>query len=544
MRKLLVITAIACCFQPDASFAQERRKTFFQRAAEFFVPRQRAPQPAAQLQLAAPAMANNPANAAAKAERQQRLECHARAMQSWINHVCSLNPQQREKLESIAAEGVKRSQATWARQPNQNWQNGNRDFIPFEFVIAARTLGRHATFRRELKALLSTEQSTKLEAAQAQRDAQIRDELVGLAMVVLDRELFLNPQQRGPVAEEVRQMFGQKLYPGLYSFNNNSWPFQRAQFQRRTKMKELIGEQRYARYERLTKQNGQAEQYVMITMNNGDGETAFRKAIDEQPDRLAEAMAVRILFLAETEGLSEADCKKLTLAAKGAASRVIDKWIESSEKQMESMRERFANQNVSWGMSLPQVAQVESNKLWTVTSAKVREPKQPAEQQEAEPAESPEEKKKRQARELFGSVLRNVLPQQAKPNPKQNKPLTEREKFQRSAMIGYLVAMLDQEVWLRADQRDALRKLIDRSVGEYSRYSQYSNYYLELQMLADVLYVVPDREIRELLDEHQLAAWNAVKEQFQVQPNNNMVKLTYRYGDVQFPFVAGRGRRR
>ena len=89
-----------------------------------------------------------------------------------------------------------------------------------------------------------------------------------------------------------------------------------------------------------------------------------------------------------------------------------------------------------------------------------------------------------------------------------------------------------------------MSKLIDAAVSNFDQYSQYNNYYYtELQMLADVLFVVKRPVLTKLLSEQQLAAWDDLKNQFKEQENNGYMKIIYRYGDIQFQLIAGRNRR-
>ena len=545
MRKEVITAAlVAICFSTcftSVATAQERKKSFFQRAAEWLAP---APAPEPARAMVAPVNPPNPANDAIKEERKQRVSAHMTAMLAWMDSVCELKDDQRRKIEQHFAEVVEKSQDSWAKTPNRGEQNGNRDFIPFEFVSVSRKLTHSSKLRRALEKILTEQQGQKLSKALDDRDEVLKSHMAGLAVLILDRELFLSANQRKPVADELKSMLGERLYTGLFGFYNNTFPFQRATFPRNSKLKAVLGDVRYKRFARLTKQNGQAEQYVMVTLGSGGGEASLSDAIDAQPERVAEAMAVRIQFLREAHGLNDAQCRKLAIAAKGAAAREIDKWIEASDKQMESMLQRFANQNVSWGLSQLQISQVERNKLWVKTRDKVVSgDKKPTTEKEV--TDAPALQTKSQIASVIDALFSKTQePKQKKKEEKKVVELTEREQDQRNAMVGYLLGTVDQEVWLRADQREPMSKLIDAAVSNFDQYSQYNNYYYtELQMLADVLFVVKRPVLTKLLSEQQLAAWDDLKNQFKEQENNGYMKIIYRYGDIQFQLIAGRNRR-
>jgi hypothetical protein len=531
-KKAITAILVAFCFTSVTS-AQERKKSFFQKAAEWLAPAA-APKPARA--MVAPVAPPNPANDAIKDERKQRVTMHMTAMLAWMDSVCELKDDQRKQIEQHFAEVVSESQDRWAKAPNRGEQNGNRDFIPFEFVTVSRKLTHSSKLRRALDQILTEEQGQRLSEALEDRDEVLKSDMVGLAALVLDGELFLSANQYKPVADELKSILGQRLYPGLFGFHNDMYPFQRAAFQPSSKLKAVLGDVRYKRFERLTRQNGEAERYVMITLGNGDGEASFTAAVDAQPKRVAEAMAVRIQFLRESHGLTDVQCRKLTIAAKGAASREIDKWIETSDKQMDSMRQQFGNQNISWGMSLLQISQVERNKLWVKTRDKLLfGDKKPATEKEKVNEQVV------QARTQIKSAIDALFSKAEQPKQKKNVvELTDRQKYQRAAMVGYLVGTIDQEVWLRADQREPMSKLIDAAVSNFDRYTVYNSRYTEIQMLADVLFVVKKPALTKLLSDKQLAAWDNLKKQFKQQERYMTVR--YRHGDIQFRFLAGRNR--
>ncbi len=535
-RKLVVpLTALAVlAIALPAQGQQERPRTVFEKALDLLAPKPRAQRAALRAQVVADP---NPANLKIQKLREDRLKAHLHALADWIDAECSLSPEQREKLQGIISETIGRSQKGWLRRRNVGGANGDRDFIPFEFITVVRPMTQTGQFRTEIEQLLTNEQLSQYQAAMRERDDSLARGLTGFALVILDQELFLRPEQREPVQSELQRMLGQQLYAGLFSFTANGWPFQRAQFRLAPGLEKVLGPVRLARYKRLTANKGQAEQYVMITLNGGEsGIAQFQAAAEEQPGRLAEAMAVRIAWLAAEHNLSEAQQRKLQIAAKGAAARTIDAWITSSEKQLDSMRERFANQNVSWGMSLPQVSAVESQSLWRNTLDRMLEA--PGEPEPA--AETTKQAQARQLRDLLKGVVAEVVPQTKRRTLA--KPSTEREKFRRAAMVDYVIAILDEEIWLHADQRKHLRALVDESLADFSWYYRYLSSYSELQLLVDALYAPDQEAVRDLLSPKQFEAWTTLRGQFVV--DKNMVKLTYRHGEVQFPRGSGRRNQR
>ena len=261
-------------------------------------------------------------------------------------------------------------------------------------------------------------------------------------------------------------------------------------------------------------------------------------------------MAVRIQFLKETEDLSPKDVKMLTLAAKGAAWRESDKWVEQSQKQMKQMREQFLNQNVGWGMSLVQITAVERNKLWTKTRGRVlKKGKGGSHSTEKgnaqQTAEEKQQEAKKQVRSLVKSAIADLL-NRKDPVEDETVARTEREQYQRNAIVDYAVAILDQEIWLRPEQRAAIHKLADETLGDFASYSPGSgySYYAELQILGDMLHLPKEARLKELLSEEQLATWAQLKKQLDLDKQTNRFRITYRHGDMQFQFVAGRKARR
>lgn len=530
-KQTTVLAALALLCMSDAASGQER--SIFQDIGDLIEQAVR-PAPAAP-----PAPAANPANNNIKDLRRRRLDLNAQAMLAFVHSNCDLSKAQREKTQTVLSDMIDGSQRVWLRQPNRGGQNGNRDFSPIGFNRVARKVTNATKVRRGILDALNEDQDKQFLEAYESRDKALRHGLVSLALVTLDREMLLTKDQRKPTFEAIDSMLGNSAYAGLFGFGANSWPFQRANFGNSKSMKKVLGDIRYKRYQRLVKNNGNGDQYVYISMNQDGGTDSFQKAIDEQPARIAEAMAIRIEYLQQTKNISKKDVRRLQIAAKGAAKREIEKWIKSCEKQMDRMREQFVGQNVTWGMSLLRIDQIEKNKLWKTNVNKVLRIEAPMDDSSGPKTEA-------EARRQVKDFLDELLNAQKERKAKAEEPKSEREQFQQEALIDYTVAMLDQELWLRTDQRKKLRQLVADSMGDYEQYARYSSYYTELQMVADPLAVIPRKEVIELLDETQLEIWKLLRTEFRLDQAGpgNYATIVYEHGDLQFPLISRQQRRK
>ncbi len=505
MRNKLAITAtllvLSFSSSLDAAPLPQRKKTLFEKVGKairtLVEPRRQ------QKIMAVPVAPRRAPNAKAEEKRLTRVQANANAFGDWISRTCDLDETQRGKLEEVLKSEIKNAQGSWrAGRLAGMGQNGNWDFAPFEFVSAARPM--QTQIANEVRSHLSDDQKKTLKDALTNRDKQVRRGLASLAVLMLDAELYLTEEQREQAIKLVDPMLGSKIYNGLFGFQNNGFPFQRLLLKRNAELLTLVGDSRARRLQRLS-QNGNGDQYATTTIQNGDATTGFEAAIRKQPARLAEAMAVRIEWLAEEEGFSKAHQRRLTLAAKGAASRAIAEWAERTRKQVKQMEERFPDRNVSWSFSTPRVSEVDRQAIWKKTLERVRESTTKGNDTPVKDAES------------------------------------AREKSMRGAMVSYILATLEQEVWLRPEQRGKLRSLIDGSLGDFRYYAPGGgSSYTELQMLADALHLIPDSNLGSLLSKTQSVAWNTLKDMLKREPDGHMIKFTHRHGDISFPFVGGR----
>ncbi|MFK7820917.1 MAG: hypothetical protein AB8G99_19540 [Planctomycetaceae bacterium] len=472
----------------------------------------------------------NAKHVAIKAERRGRLEANTAAMLAWIDAVCEPTEKQRETIASLLKTEVDRSQRVWLVKPDRGEAAGDRDFIPFEFNKTIRKVTHIGRVEKGIAEALDDVRRPKFEAAWLEREESLRYGFISFGLLLLDGELFLTPKQREPIRDELATMFGKSVFHGTFGFYSSSWPFERATFLKRETMKDLLGEVRFKRFRRLTASKGQGDRSVSITMGNGNEEQVLREAIDAQPERLAEAMAVRIEHWQELGDITPVQARRLKLAAKGAGKRVVKDWAERSDRQMQSIREQFGEQQVSWGMSLPRIVEVERQSIWKSTVSKVfgTETKPKTKDEHVE-----------DGRQAIKSALANILGTKTSRITKPPKPRTERQEFQRKAVIDYMVSTLDQEIWLLGSQRKELRELVDKSLADFEKYRKYTDY-CELQMMADVLLATPYEDLAGLLKSKQLAAWKSVRGQYKTDANQGSVTVVYKYGDFQIPRVDRR----
>jgi hypothetical protein len=517
----ILTLAAAITFVPSQASAQ---RNLFEKIGDLFGGR-----PAV---VAEPVNPPNPANEAIKDERRGRLTANTGAMIAWIDSVCKLTADQKTAVAAVLDKEVDRSQKAWLAQPNRGNAAGDRDFIPLEFNKTIRKVTHLNRVQRGITDALDEKQQALFKTAWAEREEDLRDGFLSFALLVLDSEMYLTPDQREPVKLGLVEMFGERAFHGLFGFRASSWPYTRAPFTSRQKVMALLGDVRVRRYDRLTKSGGQGDRSVSIQMGTGNGEKAFTDAVADQPKRLAEAMAVRIEHLEQTEGISKVQARGLELAAKGASKRVINDWVERCERQLQSMREQFGEQRVTWGMSLPTPLSVERESLWQTTLRKVQGPQ---EKQQSKPKTKEEHKQAaRQSVKNFLDAALNV------PREKSTKPklaMTERQQFHRDALTDYVMAVISQELWLRPGQRPELRKLVDGSLEDFDRYNKYFDY-SELQILADVLLVTPREPLEEILDAEQLVAWKSLRAQFKLKQNGRTFSITYNFGELQVSFIG------
>ena len=436
--------------------------------------------------VAAPVQARavNPAKSEQE-NRKARLESHFKAYAEWIDHVCQLSDQQRKELEKLLEQKILLSQKKFAEKklpPNRH--NYLYDYSPFRFFDddGAATEIYQADLDKAVHKLLNEKQKGALNAALSQRKLELHNRYLNYIIEKADKELSLSEKQE----KQIRVLFPDQiplLKNGLYSF------FPRTYYVKEKPIVSIIMHPPIAfKKTQMNRLQGLRQQQSSIVFMANSGVENWYKQLDEevenQKEKFHRALDFRIALIGADFQLTPQDKKYLKLAGKGATIKILAAWKKNSLpqlKQWEKHAKQQPGQNFGFGLQAADVSELDKNPLWEHAVKKV-----------------------------VTEATYNKIMQKAQ-----------------QAKTGYVVAILDQELYLRDDQRDVIQTILQGNLPVIN--SRYSQSY-DLALLGLTLHGKKRKAIEKILTEPQLNAFTVLKKQFTAQ--NSYLAIQSRHGQI------------
>jgi len=210
----------------------------------------------------------------------------------------------------------------------------------------------------------------------------------------------------------------------------------------------------------------------------------LNEEVENQKEKFRRALDIRIAFIGTEFQLSPQDKQYLKLAGKGATLRILAAWKKRSLPQLKSWEKHVARQpgqNFGFGLQAADVSELDKNPLWEHAVKKV-----------------------------VTEATYNKIMQQAQ-----------------QAKAGYLVAILDSELFLRDDQRDEIQTILHGNLPVINARNSQS---YDLALLGLTIHGKKRKAIEKILTEPQLNAFAVLKKQFSIQ--NSYLGIQSRHGQM------------
>ncbi|MBL4882982.1 MAG: hypothetical protein JKY95_00420 [Planctomycetaceae bacterium] len=434
-------------------------------------------------QMVRPAGANV---AAAKKDieiRQSRLDAHFAAFAAWVDLTCDLTDEQRVQLNTITKQAIDKSQDAFKKpKPAQNLQNYLYDYSPIHFVgdQGAAGLVRQASLDKQLLEILNDKQKEKWQLASASRNQELHDRFFQHVLQKADKELFLSSKQK----EQITNLFPAQLpllETGAYAFMPQTFYIpQKSIVTILMHPPVAFKKVQMNRLEDLKSSNQNS-----ISFQAMDGLSGWHKKLklnaELNQEKYHRMLDIRISYIATEFEISPDKKHYLEIAGKGAIVKVIAKWKKSTLSQFKSWEQTIQQnpgQNFGFGVAGIQVSALDKHPLWT-------------------------------------HAMEKTISK------------TEYEKLRnqsQDAIAGCVVAMLDQELWLSADQCNDIQVLLKDAQSTTGIHSSMQSYANELCLVGVSIHGKKRKEIEAILNEAQLNAFVELKSQFMVQNNYLMIK--------------------
>ena len=417
--------------------------------------------------------------------RKLRLENHFKAYAAWIDHVCQLSDEQNKELEKLLEQKIGLSQKKFGeKKVPQNHQNYLYDYSPFRFFDddGAGTDIYKADLEKAVQKLLNKKQKESLLAAISKRKQQLHTRYLNYIMEKADKELFLSEKQE----KQIRDLFPDQiplLENGLYTF------MPRTYYVKEKPIASIVMHPPVAfKRVQMNRLQDLKQRQSSLTFMANNGVESWYKQLDEevenQKEKFQRALDIRIAFIGTEFQLSPQDKQYLKLAGKGATLRTLAAWKKKSLPQLKSWEKHVARQpgqNFGFGLQAADVSELDKNPLWEHAVKKVV------------------------TEETYNKIMQQA--QQAK--------------------AAYLVAILDQELYLRDDQRDKIQEILQGNLPAVN-YQNSQSY--DLALLGLTIHGKKRKTIEKILTEPQLNAFTVLKSQFTVQ--NSYLGIQSRHGQM------------
>ncbi len=417
--------------------------------------------------------------------RKLRLENHFKAYAGWVDHVCQLSDEQKKELEKLLEQKIGLSQKKFGEKKiPQNHRNYLFDYSPFRFFDddGAATEIYKADLEKAVHQLLNEKQIESLIAATSQRKQQLHNRYLNYIMEKADKELFLSEKQE----KQIRDLFPDQiplLENGLYTF------IPRTYYVKEKPIASIVMHPPVAfKRVQMNRLQDLKQRRSSLTFMANNGVESWYKQLDEevenQKEKFQRALDIRIAFIGTEFQLSPQDKKYLKLAGKGATLRVLTAWKKRSLPQLKSWEKHVARQpgqNFGFGLQAADVSELDKNPLWEHAVKKV-----------------------------VTEATYNKIMQRAQ-----------------QAKAGYLVAILDSELYLRDDQCDEIQTILQGNLPVINTRNSQS---YDLALLGLTIHGKKRKAIEKILTEPQLNAFSALKRQFTVQ--NSYLGIQSRHGQM------------
>jgi hypothetical protein len=516
---LLLIVAVVVLAAPVA--AQQRPQTTVEKVAEMLSQALKAATGKARpqrlrnvvpMQMAQPVQQEAPAPAANEVQqRASRLQAYAAAMQAWITQQAELTPDQVQQFSASVEKAIEASQAKFQQAPRAHQQLNQQlsDYFPICFTAAngaAREIDvvphqSHQSKNRELDLFPDDRQVKNIQLTPEQRQQLLRAiearfefrEQASLQHVLnlLDAELYLTADQRQQMGEGIAGMIDRDA--SCFSFQPTTYYFPQTSIARTIKPGphlQVLTEAQQDRAKDLASMGSgsyNSEQYILFQSTEGvdTWQDKLTEASTEQRKRLTRAMDVRVAFHGLSQALSDQEIRHLRVAGKGAVEEVLAAWKEQSRRQLKSYEDQVVrfNGNFSFGLNVADVYQLESNSIW---------------------------------KHAVESLTQN-----------DTDALASRHNVRLDATARFVVAMLDRELWLNADQRQALLDAVKKELPDPDYRIANHRYYGEVTLLAIPLFKLSKTDLA-ILSPAQQKAWDAMQGMF--QHDGNFVRVQMKNG--------------
>ena len=441
----------------------------------------------------------NPAeNAIMKQARQAGEQRNVRLLNTvaaWMHSVAAFTPEQRMQVAQQIQQRLSAAPDIEQQRRINRGENA-QSMAPILYggpAGAGRSLA-NALVESVLKDIADEQQQKKLRAALQERADFQRTAFASYISDLVDRRLFLTLQQSEKLTGFVNQHLqaaGEKSWHPLYSATpyNYFLPYENLWTCVTEGARKEILNDTQARFLAETAKLGDALDQMHLSSSQTPEE--WLKFVEESSQKLEpwmlSAYRTRAQWYKESFQLNAEQTATLQLAALGATSKNLREWREqcyNTIDQMENHRQQFAGGNFSFGLARPDVYNQFEN-----TSA------------------------------IWQNAIGQLNVGQRAQTLQQ-----QRKERRRQADSHCVTALLDQELWLLPEQREALRKITLDTLPKQEPWEQY-DYFRDIILFCYPVILADGDVVKQNLSAEQFEVWQGTAQLFRYNKDNRLVEM-------------------
>ncbi len=413
---------------------------------------------------------------------QSRYQAHQFAIVSWINATCELNDQQCEQLVTIAESNMKRFTQEFLKLRDKKDYKLGCYLAESPLFLGNETWGLSLfdqEFRGQVLNLLFDQQREILIKQLDDRSHRYREACRGRLVAKMDEELFFSPTQWDEALIALRQE-KPLITHALFSFQASRWnSMGKSLFDEEIIPEECLSDAQKRRLEDL-KSSDHARFIWSQKQNSSEAEMVQQFLTEIVTSRISiyqNAFDVRLDLLSQTPQPSKENCRQLKLASEGALQRTL---FATRNLMLPYFQQREEDGRKSFYLS--QVDEIDRDPLWISTLSKAD----------------------------FAPVLEG------------------RQNRQNLANLNYLIALLDQELWLTPEQSQRLAQKISSQNNQSpssSIMNKVSSNFPEMLALARVVLSTTETERDKWLSPSQISAFKELSNQFEIHNETLCVRI-------------------
>ncbi len=428
----------------------------------------------------APVVAQENLSSKEIAKCQIRLTHHFNAFVSWVDHVCQLSEDQKNRVNLVVLDEIEKYIQFIKLYRSYVSQNDSlKDYSPIRFVSDKGASGAifHAGLGKKILKHLDNNQQEKYRQASREREESLHQYFLTYLVNKVDEQLFLNADQRKQLGEILEEKFN-RLESGAYAFAPQSYSVVEQAFPDFLASSSLALNQ--SQKTRLLDLLQPPPDEILLQIQE-EKEVWFEKldaAILAREDLITRALEPRIAYVSSLPDVTSAEIKYLQVAWKGASIKVNEEWKnfvnDTYFKPWGKVAIERPNLNYTFNVSVTRISEFDRSPFWQ-------------------------------------NALKKVMPEEL---------YKQRVERHRIALAGYGTALLDQELWLTSNQqKQAYNALLNSYLCEdVTDYSAYPLCLIGMTTCGKV-----SSKIEVILSQSQLQAYETLKSQFQINQNYLMI---------------------